>query len=122
MTRAGIVRSLLIALLLVSSTGCATWSAVPLAATPRELPAVRVNDVVRVTRRGGTSTDLRVLTVWPDSVRGSMRFRPDSSLTLPWTEITRLERFDNRSGESLGALFGALLVVAVLRQSLDDTE
>ena len=114
-------RWVLLALLLAQVTGCASWSSVPLAEPPGPLPSVGVGEMVRVTRHDGSATDLRVVAVWPDSLRGAMRFLPDSLQTIPAREITRLERFDERSGKTLGIFAGAILGIALFLQAMDDS-
>ncbi|HET9066077.1 MAG TPA: hypothetical protein VFN22_09705 [Gemmatimonadales bacterium] len=117
-TRATAPRITLLVLILIQSTGCATWSPVQVRSAPREIPNIVAGDIIRVTRVDGNTTDFRVVSIWPDSLNGSMRFRPDSTRTMVWDEIRSIERFDANTDQSAGFVLGIMLFGGAILRAL----
>ncbi len=98
---------------LLATTGCASWR--PIEPTPGAVPRTYPEgEVLRLTMGDGQRVELRVSAVTADSLFGSLRFRPDSTLAIARIAVRHTERFQARDGGSIALVVGGVLVLGLV--------
>lgn len=109
-------------MVLLNTTGCMTWRAVPAANAPVAGDAIFPR--ARVVLRDGTTMTLHDVTVRPDSVTG---FAGDerTRVAVAQPQVARIETQHVSAGRTLGLVGGVVVVVALaaliaIAQALSD--